>query len=109
VLLAAGADRARLAVIALPDAAMAVAAVAELRGVNPGLKIVARAHQPSELHDLFRAGVARVVYAEYEAGLEIVRHALLLLDVGAEDANGLVESLRASHYARFGRGDEWSS
>ncbi|GAF77856.1 unnamed protein product, partial [marine sediment metagenome] len=33
-------------------------------------------------------------------GLEIVRHALLLLDVEAEEANGLVEGLRASHYAR---------
>ncbi len=106
VLLAGGADRARLAVIALPDAATAVAAVTELRGINPGLRIVARGHQPSELNDLFRAGADRVVYAEYEAGLEIVRHALLLLDVGAEDANGLVESLRAIHYARSARGDE---
>ncbi len=99
-LLAAGAERARLAVIALPDAATAVAAVTELRDINPGLRIVARAHQPDEVNDLFRAGADRVIYAEYEVGLEIVRHALLLLDVEAEEANGLVEGLRASHYAR---------
>jgi CPA2 family monovalent cation:H+ antiporter-2 len=80
--------------------------VTELRGLNPGLRIVARAHQPREMEDLFRAGADQVIYAEYEAGLEIVRHTLLLLDVGAEDANQLVESLRASRYARFAPGDE---
>ena len=106
VLLAAGADRARLAVIALPDAATAVAAATELRGLNPGLRIIARAHQPSELSDLFRAGSDRVIYAEYEAGIEIVRHALLLSDVGPVEAGELVDGLRASHYTR---GDEGSS
>jgi CPA2 family monovalent cation:H+ antiporter-2 len=100
VLLAAGADRARLAVIALPDAATAGAAVTELRGLNPGLRIVARAHQRSELSDLFRAGADRVVYAEYEVGLEIVRHALLLSEVDADEANELVETLRRSYYDR---------
>lgn len=109
VLLAAGADRARLVVVALPDAATAAASVTELRGINPGLRIVARAHQPGEVNDLFCAGADRVVYAEYEAGLETVRQALLLLDVGEEDIEGLVESLRARHYARFARGDEQST
>jgi CPA2 family monovalent cation:H+ antiporter-2 len=100
VLLAAGADRARLAVIALPDVATAGAAVTELRGINPGLRIVARAHQRNELRDLFRAGADRVVYAEYEVGLEIVRHALLLSEVDGDEVNGLVETLRQGYYDR---------
>jgi voltage-gated potassium channel Kch len=72
--------------------------VTELRGLNPGLRIVARAHQRSELSDLFRAGADRVVYAEYEVGLEIVRHALLLSEVDADETHRLVETLRRSYY-----------
>jgi len=100
ILLAAGADRARLAVIALPDAATAVAAATELRSLNSGLRIVARAHQPKELSELIRAGADQVIYAEYEAGVEIVRHSLRLLGVGPEDVDGVVEGLRAGQYAR---------
>jgi len=107
VLLAAGAKRARLAVIALPDAATAVAAVTELRDIDPDVRIVARAHHPREVNDLYCVGAERVVYAEYEAGLEIVRHSLLLLDVG--DADALVESLRARHYALLAGGEEQPS
>ncbi len=101
VLLAAGAERARLAVIALPDGPNAAAAAAELRGLNPSVKVVARAHQPGEVKELLRVGADGVVYAEQEASLEVIRHALLMLGLEGAEVDALVDGLRRDRYAQF--------
>ncbi len=101
ILSAAGAERARLAVIALPDGASAATTVGELRRLNPSLKIIARAHQVEELHALYRAGADEVIYAEYEASLELLRHALLLLERAPPEVAALVAELRQGRYERL--------
>jgi CPA2 family monovalent cation:H+ antiporter-2 len=101
VLLAAGAERARLAVIALPDGPSAAGTAAEFRGLNPSAKVIARAHQPREVKELLTVGADGVVYAEQEASLEVIRHALLMLDLEEAEVDALVERLRRDGYARF--------
>jgi CPA2 family monovalent cation:H+ antiporter-2 len=98
---AAGAERARLAVIALPDGPSAAAAAAELRDLNPSLKVIARAHQPREVRDLLRVGADDVVYAEQEASLEVISHALLRLGLERGEVEAFVDRLRRDRYAQF--------
>jgi CPA2 family monovalent cation:H+ antiporter-2 len=106
VLLAAGAERAGLAVIALPDSPSAAAAAAEVRGLNPSLKVIARAHQPQEVKELLRVGADDVVYAEQEASLEVIRHALLVLGMESTEVDALVDGLRGDRCARLTQGEE---
>ena len=101
VLLAAGAERARMAVIALPDGPSAAAAAAELRGLHPSVKVIARAHHPLEVRELLRVGADGVVYAEQEASLEVIRHTLLMLGLEGSEVDALVDGLRRDRYAQF--------
>jgi len=104
VLEAAGASRARLAIIALPDGASSAAAISELQTINPSLLVIARAHGVPELEALCQTGADEVVYPEYEAGLEIIQHALLLLGHDQEATREMVGDLRRDGYQRFSRG-----
>jgi CPA2 family monovalent cation:H+ antiporter-2 len=110
VLEAAGASRARLAIIALPDGASSAAAISELQTINPSLLVIARAHRVPELEALCQTGADEVVYPEYEAGLEIIQHALLLLGHDQEATREMVGDLRRDGYQRFSCGREgWGS
>lgn len=76
---AAQAARARLAVVALPEGTSTKLAVGALHRANASLPIVARAHSAGEATEIHAAGARWVVYAELEAGLQMLRHALLEL------------------------------
>lgn len=61
VLLAAGVDRALTLIVSLGDDADAMSTVLSARALNPALKIIARANDPSSEPKLERAGCDRVV------------------------------------------------
>lgn len=98
LLAAAGAERARAAVLALPDARTTRLAVRELRAINPTLPIVARVHLSEEVDAIYREGATEVVYAEFEASLEIIRHVLLCLGHEPKPVQSLVDEVRGSGY-----------
>jgi CPA2 family monovalent cation:H+ antiporter-2 len=80
----AGAEHAALAVVALPDAERARLAVSHLRAVNPGITILARAHDVEARDGLLRAGSSEVIQPELEAASTLIRHALRRLAVPRE-------------------------
>lgn len=76
VLERSGIRRASLLAVAIPDLAAAEAAVLTARRLNPSLDIIVRSTGPEGDHALWRAGATEVVYPQFEAGLEFIRHTL---------------------------------
>jgi CPA2 family monovalent cation:H+ antiporter-2 len=81
ILEVAGAAHAALAVIALPEAERVYLAVNHLRVLNPGVPILARAHDPGARDRLLQAGASEVIQPELEAASTLIRHALRRLAV----------------------------
>jgi len=81
VLRHAGADRARLAVVAIPDLQRARLAIRRLKTINPGMPILVRSHEPDTARALTADGAAEVIHPEFEAGVTLARHSLERLGV----------------------------
>jgi len=94
----AGLAAARLLAVLVPDVATAELATRHARRISPHLDIVARVSRAEEVARLRRAGASEVVQPEFEAGVEVIRHALLRL--GA-DARGLDEQTVARREAFY--------
>ncbi|HEX7752092.1 MAG TPA: YbaL family putative K(+) efflux transporter [Novosphingobium sp.] len=76
VLEQAGAREATVLLVAIPEGIDAGVVTARARKLNPGLRIVARAHSDDERADLARYGADRVVLAEDETAARMVEHCL---------------------------------
>ncbi len=98
---AAGADWARLAVVALPEGTSTRLATEALRRANPDLLVIARAHFPEEVAEARAAGAQRVVYAELEAGLEMLRCTLLGLGKDEDWVTTRVDEAQNEQYGRL--------
>ncbi len=106
LLKAAGADKARLAVIALPAAITTRLAVRELRRLNPTLSIVARVHFQEEIESTCAEGAEEVVQAEFEASLELMRHSLLRLGRAPAAVQTRIDAIRQQRYQRLRKEEE---
>jgi monovalent cation:H+ antiporter-2, CPA2 family len=95
-------EQARLLAILMPDAAAAELATRHAHALNPRLDIVARGGGPRDLERLRRAGATEVVQPEFEAGVEVIRHALGRFGVGGQELSNLVRGRRAAYYRHTG-------
>lgn len=80
----AGAARASLVVVALPEMERVHLAVRGVRAVNPSVPILARAHGASDREPLAHAGATEVIQPELEAAATLIRHALRELSLPQE-------------------------
>jgi CPA2 family monovalent cation:H+ antiporter-2 len=100
VLEAAAVTQARVFILTVPSVTVAQAIVTRVHQLAPTLPIVARAEEGVEhMERLHRLGVSEVVQPHFEAGLEIVRQALLALDVPATDIQSYTDAVREELYA----------
>lgn len=99
VLEAAGIEEARLLIITAPSIAVAQSIVDHVRRLKPELHIVVRASSVEAMEALRERGVYEVVQPEFEAGLEVVRQALLHLDVSATQIQQYTDGVREELYA----------
>jgi CPA2 family monovalent cation:H+ antiporter-2 len=90
----AGAERAALAIVALPGIDSARLAVQYLRAINPTLVILARAHGRLEAEDLRKMGATEVIQPELEASATLIRHALHRMALSKEAAISYLERFR---------------
>ena len=90
----AGLDRARVLVVAVPDAVAARQIVDRVRRTNPDLDIVVRTHSWTERDFHLSRGVAEVVMGELELALEITRHVMHRFGIGTLEVRSLVQGLR---------------
>lgn len=84
VLLHARPDRARMAVLALPDIFSSSQAINNLRRLNPSLIILARANNRWEEDLLYSRGATEVVQPATEAGLQMVKQLILRMGLPME-------------------------
>jgi monovalent cation:H+ antiporter-2, CPA2 family len=99
VLEAAGIYSARLLLITTPVIGVTQSVVEQVRRMRPTLHIVARAEGKEPMELLHALGVYEVVQPEFEAALEIVRQALLHLEVAPAEIQGYTDAVRQELYA----------
>lgn len=100
VLETAGISSARLLLITVPAIATTQTIIDRARVLHPELHIVARAGSDEQMADLYARGVYEVIQPELEAGLEIVRQAVLHLDSHTTDIQSFIDEIRRELYAR---------
>ena len=71
---AANLAAARCLLVAIPDAFEGGQVVQQARAVNPGLRIVARAHSEAEILHLMKHGASLVVMGEHEIAVAMANH-----------------------------------
>ena len=98
VLLAAGANRAAALVISFADVAISLRILEHAREVNPGLPIIVRTTDDSELEKLQNAGATEVVPEILEGSLMLASHAMLLLGVPLARVLARIREVRRDRY-----------
>jgi CPA2 family monovalent cation:H+ antiporter-2 len=94
ILAAAGVDRARLLIIASPDAHQARRILEISRQIAPDIDTVVRTHSEAEMAYFESKGVGLVVQAEREIALGMTGYALRMLGLSEGEAKLFVESSR---------------
>jgi CPA2 family monovalent cation:H+ antiporter-2 len=108
VLESVGIANARLLVIGHHDLPAALAVLDVVRRLRPGLPVMVRATDESQVDKLRAAGATEVVPETLEAALMITAHALLLLDVPLARVLRRIQEQRTGRYQllrEFIRGD----
>jgi len=98
VLAHAGLAEASVLAVLVPDTSSAELATRHARAMNPRLDIIARAARREDLERLRRAGATDVVQPEFEAGVEVIRHALRRFGISGAELATLAAGRRASFY-----------
>jgi CPA2 family monovalent cation:H+ antiporter-2 len=94
----AGIERARVAIIAISDAAASRRVTALVRRVAPGCRIIARTRYLAEVEPLQRAGADLVIPEELETSVEIVAQVLAAYLVPRREIETFLAEIRAGGY-----------
>lgn len=95
LLRAAGADKARVLVVAVGDPQASMRIVNQVRHQFPHLRILARARNRYHAHLLMRAGIAHPVRELLPSSLELTRNALIELGIPAVQAQHTIDTFRS--------------
>ena len=98
ILRAAHVDHARMLLLTMPDANTIRIAVDRALAINPRLTVIARAAQERHVRELRNLGVVAAVQPEYEAGMEMVRQALVRSSYDETAREAILKGLRDEFY-----------
>ncbi|MCA4965054.1 cation:proton antiporter [Pseudomonas sp. Y24-6] len=98
LLLAVGLDRARLLVIAVDRADIAMLILKQARAHNSSVPILVRTRDDSQLAELNAAGASEVVPELLESSLMLASHALIMLGLPAQQVKDRVDQVRIDRY-----------
>ncbi|HVX30524.1 MAG TPA: cation:proton antiporter, partial [Nitrolancea sp.] len=90
----AGLERARVLVVAIPDATTARAVVEYARETVPRLDIVVRTHTVEERERLEQAGANEAIIGEIELALEMTRHTMHRFGVSTLETQAIIRGTR---------------
>ena len=99
VLVAAGLLRARALVISVADSPLALRILAQVRELRPGLPVVVRTLDDTDLDRLREAGAGAVVADIMEGSLMLASHALMLLGVPLNRVLRRIRDTREQRYS----------
>jgi CPA2 family monovalent cation:H+ antiporter-2 len=108
ILESVGIGKARLMVISHHDTSAALRVLQVARDLRPGLPVMVRTRDESQVDELRQAGAVEVIPETLEAAMMIAAHALLLLDVPLTRVVRRIQEQRGNHYRllrEFIRGD----
>lgn len=94
VLEAANIRQARVVLITVPAFSDARAIVRAAQRLRPDVAIIARAHAPDAVRELYALGVEEVTWPEFEAAIEMMREALRRFDMPAEEILQVASAIR---------------
>ncbi|GGX94614.1 potassium transporter [Litchfieldella qijiaojingensis] len=94
LLRAAGADKARVLVVAVGDIEASMRIVEQVKRQFPHLRIFARARNRYHAHLLMRAGIHNIVRELLPASLELTRDVLIELGIPSEQAQHTIDTFR---------------
>ncbi|MDW8145359.1 MAG: cation:proton antiporter [Roseiflexaceae bacterium] len=98
VLEAAGLAHARLVMVAVASGVDVEQVVRQVRQLNATVPLIARAANVAQIEELQPLGVDEIVQPEFEAGIEMVRQALLRCDMAPEAIDMLADTVRVQGY-----------
>jgi len=93
-------DRARLLAVLTPDVLTTEATTRYARSQHPELDILARVGAADQVERLQRAGATEVVQPEFEAGVEVIRHALQRYGISGLEVSQVAADRREAFYRR---------
>ena len=97
----AGATRARVMVVAIPDAAATERVTELVKRLNPSLYLIVRTRYLQEMKPLYELGADEVIPEEFETSVEIFTRVLAKYLVPRADIEKLVNEIRADGYQMF--------
>ncbi|MGB2693570.1 MAG: cation:proton antiporter [Dehalococcoidia bacterium] len=100
VLNACALERARLLAVTVPDPASAHLILQHAKQLHPQLDVIVRGRGQDDHDALIEAGASEVVHAEFEAGLEFVRHSLHRFGVDSLQIQALLVRRRRDFHSR---------
>ncbi len=98
ILKAAGVEKARLIIISFDHFADSRKILEVIRELNPDIPVLTRTRDDSQLDQLMALGATEVIPETHEASLTLASHALLILNIPAEEVEDLVNSARSNRY-----------
>ncbi|MNI77290.1 Glutathione-regulated potassium-efflux system protein KefC [compost metagenome] len=98
LLVAVGLERARLVVIAVDNADIALLILKQARRYNPGVPILVRTRDDSQSAELKAAGASEVVPELLESSLMLASHALILLGLPRQQVQDRIDLVRRDRY-----------
>ena len=98
LLVAVGLERARLLVIAVDQADIALLILKEARRFNSAVPILVRTRDDSQLTELKAAGASEVVPELLESSLMLASHALIMLGLPGQQVQDRVDQVRRDRY-----------
>jgi CPA2 family monovalent cation:H+ antiporter-2 len=101
VLLAAGLARAKAVIVAYADTASALRIISQVQQVRPGLPVVVRTADDSDVEKLREAGATEVVADLMEASLMLASTTLMLVGVPLNRVLRRIRETRESRYELF--------
>ena len=101
VLMAAGIERARAVAVTYSDTASALKILAQVQQVRPGLPVVVRTVDDTDIERLKNAGAAEVVAEVMEGSLMLASTALVLLGVPFRRVLRRIRETREQRYSLF--------
>ncbi len=99
VLEAAEISSAKMMIITSPGIVVARSIIKKALNSNPHIQIIARAASPECIRLFHQLGISDIILPEYEAGIEVTRRMLTLMNLPPQQVAAQTDSLRSEIYA----------
>jgi CPA2 family monovalent cation:H+ antiporter-2 len=106
ILLKAHIDKASIVVVSVGDLIPSMAIIEKIRGINKGIRIVARAKYITNVEQLYKLGADQVVPEKMEIAINMFNRVLLERQYPNKEINRMLTHIRNMHLGAFNEKDK---